>query len=260
MREIVTNGVICMEDEYDFTYHVAGIQYTQREDDSFCYEITPNYSVISLLSDTLFQGIPGLDLSLRKSSYVRENIVPIFISERTPGENREDLWELLESCNMQYLNRLEWLIRTDTRYSGDNFYVSVPTERNVKIATIDELGTRSATISRNALEIICAGGQIITQDFVIDNSNRKAYYELFMAMYKTEKKYMDNRRRSGIKKSTQQGKYKGRTPIKLDLLKLNEIFYQYETGSLCARKASEMLGISVSTFFRRYRKYKEDLR
>lgn len=54
---------------------------------------------------------------------MRENVVPVFISERTPGENREDLWELLEECGVQYLNRLEWLIRTETRYSGDGMYV-----------------------------------------------------------------------------------------------------------------------------------------
>lgn len=28
------------------------------------------------------------------------------------------LWKLLQDCNMQYLNQLEWLIRTDTIYSG----------------------------------------------------------------------------------------------------------------------------------------------
>ena len=104
---------------------IVEIEYTEREDESFFYKITPNYSVISLLSEKDFQGIPGLNLDLKKESYIRENIVPVFISERTPGENREDLWVLLESCNMRYLNRLEWLIRTKTRYSGDSFIFNV---------------------------------------------------------------------------------------------------------------------------------------
>ena len=123
MKEAVTSGVICLDGEYDFTYYIADIKYTEREDESFCYEITPNYSVIDLLTTEYFQGIPGLDLGLKKKSYIRENVVPVFISERTPGENREDLWELLKECDMQYLNRLEWLIRTKTRYSGDGMYV-----------------------------------------------------------------------------------------------------------------------------------------
>lgn len=33
----------------------------------------------------------------RQPRYVRKNTIPVFISERTPGENREDLWKLLEA-------------------------------------------------------------------------------------------------------------------------------------------------------------------
>ena len=67
-----------------------------------------------------------MDLDLKKELYIRENITPVFISERAPGKNREDLWELLKQCDMQYLNQLEWLIRTDTRYSGDKLFVQRP--------------------------------------------------------------------------------------------------------------------------------------
>lgn len=46
MREVVTSGIICLDGEYGFTYHIAEIRYTEREDETFCYEIIPNYSVI----------------------------------------------------------------------------------------------------------------------------------------------------------------------------------------------------------------------
>lgn len=256
MRKMSTSGTICLDDEYGFTYHIAKIQYLEYEDESYRYEITPNYSVISLLTEKDFQGIPGLDLSLKKETYVRENMVPVFISERTPGENREDLWVLLEACNMQYLNRLEWLIRTDTQYSGDNFYVCRVHAETLKVPSIDALGNRSSIISRKVLEVICSGGEIHTKDFVIDDSNRKGYYELFMAMYKTEKKYLDSRRRDGIKASSKQGKYLGRSRLKINSLKLNEIFASYEAGKMNAREAAAMLQISTSTFYRRYREYK----
>ncbi|MBO5486916.1 MAG: hypothetical protein J5988_08340, partial [Eubacterium sp.] len=207
MKEMETSGIICLDDEFDFTYYVAEIKYTEREDESYRYEITPNYNVISLLSDRYFQGIPGLDLDLKKESYVRENIVPVFISERTPGENREDLWSLLEDCHMQYLNRLEWLIRTETRYSGDSLYVCRPDKKSLTVSSIGELGNRSAIISRKILEVICAGGEIVSKDIVIDDSNRKSYYELLMALYRTERKFLDEKRRAGIKKSAKQGNY-----------------------------------------------------
>lgn len=260
MKEVVTSGTICLDDEYDFTYYIASIKYIEREDESYQYEITPNYSVISLLTEKYFQGIPGLDLSLKKETYVRENVTPVFISERTPGENREDLWNLLEECNMKYLNRLEWLIRTETRYSGDGMYVCRTDKKNIKLSNIAELGNRSSVISRKVLEIICAGGKVVTDDFVINDNNRKSFYELFMAMYKTERKYLDNRRRAGIKKASKQGKYKGRTRIKIDKLELNNIFEQYEAGKISSKEAARMLQISSSTFFRRYREYIQSIK
>lgn len=256
MKERITYGVICLDDEYDFTYYVAEIRYIEYEDESYRYEIIPNYSVISLLTEEIFQGIPGIDLSLNKEKYVRENITPVFISERSPGENREDLWILLERCDMQYLNRLEWLIRTDTRYSGDGLYVCRQERKALNISTIDELGNRSSIISRKLLEVICVGGEIITKDFVINDSNRKSYYELFMAMYRTERKYIDDRRRSGIQSSAHKGNYTGRARIKIDKMELYDIFESYEAGKISSREAANRLQISVSTFCRRYREYK----
>ena len=255
MREIVTRGTVCLDDEYGFTYCIAEIRYTEREDESFRYEISPHYSVIGLLTERDFQGIPGLDLSLRKKTYVRENIVPVFISERSPGENREDLWELLEACDMQYLNRLEWLMRTKTRYSGDGMYVRRPEDKELQVSTLDELGNRSSVISRKVLETICAGGKIVTKDFVIDDDNRKSYFELFMALYRTERAYLDGRRRDGIRKSSEYGNYKGRSRIRIKKMDLVNMFYEYEAGTISGREAAHKLEISPSTFYRRYREY-----
>ena len=30
MREVITDGSICLDDEYGFTYHVADIRYIER--------------------------------------------------------------------------------------------------------------------------------------------------------------------------------------------------------------------------------------
>ncbi len=248
--------MICLDDEYDFTYHIAEITYTEWEDESYLYEIVPNYSVISLLPSKLFQGIPGLDLDQRKDVYVRKNMVPVFISERTPDENREDLWELLESCNMEYLNRLEWLIRTNTRYSGDYLYVCRKDIQDLKFDNLTELGSRSAVICRKVLEVICMGGTVTTKDFTIDDHNRKSYYELFLSIYKTERTYLDEKRKTGIKKAAEDGAYRGRERTKLDSLKLQEMFYAYEKGKITGEQAAERLNISRSTFLRRYKEFK----
>lgn len=256
MREIVTRGDICLIDDYKITYKVAEIIYTEREDESFLYEIRPNYSVINLLGTKDFQGIPGLDLELKKNSYVRENVIPVFISERAPARNRENLWELLKECDMQYLNQLEWLIRTNTRYSGDKLFVQRPEDKTIELESINVLGNRSAIICRKVLEVICYGDEVISPTLTVNDKNRKQYYDLLMALYSTERKFLDSRRSKGIKQSAKEGNYRGRAKIRIDKLVAQEIFLDYQNKKISSEEAAKILEISKSTFLRRYRDYK----
>ena len=105
------------------------------------------------------------------------------------------------------------------------------------------------------METICAGGKIVTKDFVIDDDNRKSYFELFMALYRTERAYLDGRRRDGIRKSSEYGNYKGRSRIRINKMDLVNMFYEYEAGTISGREAAHKLEISPSTFYRRYREY-----
>lgn len=255
MNQIITTGIICLNDPLGFSYRVCKIEYVLREDESFSYIFTPKYSVIDLLTSDLFQGIPGLDLDLRKPQYVRENVTPVFISERTPGENREDLWELLADCKMDYLNRLEWLIKTNRRYSGDRLYVVRwnPDENKhcVDFTVIDQAEPRAAATIQKLLQVICAGNEVKAAEFLINDSNRSAYYSLLMSLYRKEKSYIDKQREAGIKKSAAQGNYRGRTPVQIDDTKLFEVISEYRSGKITAQEAFTALGVSRSTFFRK---------
>ena len=255
MREIVTHGDICLNDEFNLTYKVAEITYIERDDESFEYEIKPNYSVIGLLDSKDFQGIPGLDMDLRKESYVRKNVIPVFISERAPAKNREDLWTLLKECDMQYLNQLEWLIRTNTRYSGDKLFVKRPENKTLKTETINILGNRSAVICRKMLEVICYGDEVVSPTLTINDENRKQYYDLLIALYSTERKFLDSHRSKGIKQSAKAGNYKGRAKIRIDKLAAQEIFLDYQNKKINSAEAARLLSISKSTFLRRYKEY-----
>jgi hypothetical protein len=258
MNQITTTAMICLDDDLGFSYRVSKIEYVLREDESFSYAFTPNYSVIDLLTTDLFQGIPGLAIDLRKPQYMRENITPVFISERTPGENREDLWKLLEDCGMDYLNRLEWLIRTNTRYSGDRLYAerwAADYDKHcVDYAEIEQAESRSAATIAQLLREICAGNDIKASSFLIDDSNRKAYYSLLMSLYQKEKSYVDKRRADGIKKSAAKGNYRGRTPVQIEDTKLIEVITEYRSGKLTAEEAAATLGVSRPTFFRKLKK------
>lgn len=193
-----------------------------------------------------------------KSRKRGENITPVFISERTPSENREDLWELLEACGMDYLNRLEWLIRTDLTYSGDRLYACRLEQRKSTITSISKLGNRSAVICRNILDLICSGVIIETDEIKIDDSNRKMYYDLFMALYRTERTYLDRQRKEGVRMAVENGVYKGRKRVSIDRLKLEKLIDEYERRVITGEQAAKELAISKSTFIRRYREYRKN--
>ena len=259
MKVLTTLGIICLKDVYDIVYKVAKIAYTVREDDTYEYSFWPNYGVIDMLPPTLFQGIPGLDLSMRKECYVRANTVPVFISERTPGENRQDLWQLLEAQNMTYLNRLEWLIKTDSVYSGDLLYVKAyePSDerQTYYIEDMKQLGIRAAQMNHSILKIICYGNDLATKTFRIDDTTRGVFYPLLMALFEQERAFIEERKAIGIQKALTNGRYKGRKPIAIDDTKLNEVLTAYQVGRISGADAMAKLNISKSTFYRRLKQW-----
>ncbi|MBQ7884010.1 MAG: hypothetical protein IJ320_06630 [Phascolarctobacterium sp.] len=254
MREFTTTGLICLCDEYGIEYVVSKISYTVWEDESYKYVFTPNYSVIDLLKAPLYQGIPGLKMELRKKEYVRENMVPVFISERSPNKNREDLWELLSEVGLDYHNQLEWLIRTTTRYSGDRFYVRRFTEADEKhCVVIDEPSyeERALGYCKLVLGVICAGHDVQTENYLIDDSNRKEFYHLLMTLYRSEYE-------AARKQELENKKFtpRGRQRIKLDVLKADEVFCLFTNDKISEAEALQRLEVSRATFYRRLKEYK----
>lgn len=259
MRKLTTMGFICLEDDYKFIYKIAKIEYEEWEDGAFNYIFRPFYNVIDMLPDHLFQGIPGLDLSLKKAVYERKNIIPTFISERTPSEHREDLWALMEESGMQALNRLEWLIKTNKRYSGDRFFV-MPFDGKDAVSykehSMYDLVRRSDSLTKKLLEIICFGDYLYADDIIIDDKSRLYYYRLLMPMYIREFERKKRLRMLGIEKAKEQNVYKGRGQIKIDPLLFDRVANDYLHGKISADQASLILKISRATFYRRLRERK----
>ena len=252
MREITTKGTICLDDRYGLTYNLATIEYTEREDESYRYAITPNYSVMALPDVSLFQGIPGLDLELGLETYVRDNITPVFISERSPQRNRENLVECLDACGMDYLNPLEWLIRTDSRYSGDSLYVRKYEEPHiVHVDSIGDFGNRSSRICRKMLENICIGNNIEADEITVTDLNRLNIYRMLMVLYTKDRAHLDCARREGIENGAAHGNYRGRLRAAIDPFKLSELIEDYKAKRITGDEAAKRLGISRSTFMRR---------
>ena len=259
MKKLTTMGFICLEDNYKFIYKISKIEYEEWEDGTFNYRFRPFYNVIDMLPDHLFQGIPGLDLSLKKAVYERKNIIPTFVSERTPSEHREDLWALMEESGMQTLNRLEWLIKTNKRYSGDRFFVMPFGGKDAvsyKEHSMYDLVRRSDSLNKKLLEIICFGDYLYADDVIIDDQSRLYYYRLLMPMYIHEFERKKTLKMRGIEKAKEQNVYKGRRQIKIDPLLFDRVANDYLHGKISADQASFILKISRATFFRRLRKKK----
>ncbi|WP_165043886.1 helix-turn-helix domain-containing protein [Adlercreutzia sp. ZJ138] len=260
MRKAVTSGVIRVHDELGFPCHIARIDYVEYEDETFDYTFTPRYPVIDMLPTTIFQGIPGLDLDMRKECYLRRNIVPTFIAERTPSERREDLQSLLESYGMTYLNRLEWLIRTDLRYSGDLLYVErwSPSDekRVVSMGDLSQFDPRATHMISALLTEICQGNDITTSSFSIDDSNRSTCYHLLSELLRKEKSFLANRREEGWAKAALTGKTRGRKRAVTNLVDFDAVRHAHIEGRITAEEAAQRLGISRSTFYRRIKEFK----
>ena len=243
MKENVTSAYICLKDELGIEYKLCKLDYISSEDGHYSYIFRPDYSIIDMLSPPLYQGIPGLNMDLRKKEYIRSDMVPRFISERTPGENRIDLAELLASVGMDHLNRLEWLIRTNLQYFGDNFY-AVRYEEPKKVDMSGNVATfRNSTMT--ILKEICAGNTVVLKDVTIDESNKTQMYFLLKDLLAKNDLAMKRMRKDGELPKL------GRKRKEISLKDLREAEYRMEKGFMTAQQAADSLGISRATLFRK---------
>ena len=243
MKENTTSAYICLKDGLGIEYRLCRLDYVSSESGHYSYVFRPDYAVIDMLSPPLYQGIPGLDLELRREEYVRKDMVPCFISERTPGENRIDLPELLKGVGMDHLNRLEWLIRTNLQYFGDPFYAV----RYEEPRTID-MSDKIATFRNSAIAIlkeICAGNTVILKDMTIDQSNKTQIYFLLRDLLTADGLALKRMRKDGELPGL------GRKRKEISLKNLREAEYRMEKGFMTAQQAADSLGISRATFFRK---------
>lgn len=252
MKSVIKKGYICVKDEYNIEYRVCLLTHIVNEDETFRYEFRPNYFVISLLDSSLFQGIPGLNLDLKKEVYIRENMTPCFISERVPQKNREDLYDLLKEVGLTYIDPIEYLCKTTNKYSGDNFYMTY--YKDLENIIIDELDGKYNTpsIIKYVLNNLALGNKVSMKDGS-DISSKEMFnflYYLYKKMYKNLK--LDQQ--EGIEKKKKEGAYKGRKPIEVSYVKMRECMDLVSQKKMTSKEASKILGISIDKYYREKKK------
>ena len=252
MNKLISTGMICLKNDLNIEFYVCKITYILNEDESFKYIFEPNYNVISLLDSDIFQGIPGLNLDLKRKQYIRTSL-PVFISERVPQKNREDFNEILSSLNMDYMNPIDYLTKTKMKYSGDNFYVKeFENKQKIIINKISNKNNTANTI-KIILNNITKGNDVIINNLVINDKNRKDIYQTLIYIYQKAYNFIYSKQKEGIKNTNHI--YKGRKPIYVDKLEFLTLQDKINKKEISIKDACLKLGISIDKYYR----YKKSL-
>ncbi|MBR6683614.1 MAG: hypothetical protein IKL38_04665, partial [Firmicutes bacterium] len=67
------SGIIYAVDRSGDKYAVSRVDFERFDEQNFQYIFSPEWSIIDILPTSIFQGIPGLDMSLRLEHYYRVN-------------------------------------------------------------------------------------------------------------------------------------------------------------------------------------------
>ena len=84
-------GIIKVYDEYGNNYNVGEIIYEIFDEENYQYIFKPYWDLIECIPKEVFSGIPGINMDIKKELYYRVNMTPVFISQRSPSINRENL-------------------------------------------------------------------------------------------------------------------------------------------------------------------------
>ena len=246
-------GIIKVYDRYNRNYSVGEVIFERFDDQNFQYIIKPYWQFIDQIPYGLFQGIPGIDMDLRREAYYRVNMTPTFISMRTPSESRENVRELMRLVGLDYYDRFEWLLRSEMRCGDDNLLV-------VEINNLSDIQSSNARLIEDLFSLLQSGVQIYirSENRYIDDKERRTMLYLLRNMLECIDRNNRNRREEGIEEAKRNGRYTGRKPIEVNEQLLKQVAIAFLNNRLSEQEAMGRLGInSRSTFYRKIRSFRE---
>ena len=272
------SGIIYAMDRSGDKYAVSRVDFERFDEQNFQYIFSPEWSVIDTLPASIFQGIPGLDMSLRLERYYRVNMTPYFISERTPSESREDLWDLLDEVGLDYYDRFEWLLRSNMRCGTDNLIVErAEAPRHIVFESIDllpanlqpgdcvsirdlhSIASTSHQLRQYLLHLLRSGAQLWdeSEDRIISEAESSILMKFFMLQEDLDNKRKKNYHTEGVARAKNAGKYTGRKKLSIDSNLFDQIAADFDKKKISEDEALRRLGISRSTFYRRLKERKQ---
>ena len=270
----VNSGIIKAVMKSGEKISVAQIDYQEFDEENFQYVISPYWEIVDGLPASVFQGIPGIDMELRLKDYYRVNYIPTFIAERTPSENREDLWELLEAVDLDYYDRFEWLLRTKMRAANDNLIVErrrieetvgqftsgiisgLQYGDKVIVKSMESIADTTAGLTDGMFNIVTSGIDVVTESgqVLVDAMARAAMIPYMVAQRIMSRRERISLQQAGIEQAKKDGKYAGRKPTPVDENVLRQVAKELDEGIITVEEAMKRTKInSRSTFYRKLR-------
>ena len=270
----VNSGIIKAVMKSGEKISVAQIDYQEFDEENFQYVISPYWEIVDGLPASVFQGIPGIDMDLRLKDYYRVNYIPTFIAERTPSESREDLWELLESVDLDYYDRFEWLLRTKMRAANDNLVVErrrieetvgqfasgiisgLQYGDKVIVESMESIADTTAGLTDGMFNIVTSGIDVVTESgqILVDAMTRAAMIPYMVAQRIMSRRERISHQQAGIEQAKKDGKYAGRKPTPVDENVLRQVAKELDEGIITVEEAMKRTKInSRSTFYRKLR-------
>lgn len=270
----VNSGIIKAVMKSGEKISVAQIDYQEFDEENFQYVISPYWEIVDGLPASVFQGIPGIDMDLRLKDYYRVNYIPTFIAERTPSESREDLWELLESVDLDYYDRFEWLLRTKMRAANDNLIVErrrieetvgqfasgiisgLQYGDKVIVESMESIADTTAGLTDGMFNIVTSGIDVVTESgqVLVDAMTRAAMIPYMVAQRIMSRRERISHQQAGIEQAKKDGKYAGRKPTPVDENVLRQVAKELDEGIITVEEAMKRTKInSRSTFYRKLR-------
>lgn len=179
--------------------------------------------------------------------YYRVNMTPVYVTERSPEPNRVGLEDLLKEVGMEYLNRLEWMIRTKRTYMGDNFVTKPLGWDNDTGFDNSNLYAREASI----LRMLGMRKPIVIDGVAFKDADRPALLRSHILDYERMEKARRLAIEAGQKNAKAEKHYKGRKRLVVPAPLLEDVLHSLQAGLLSKEEAAKKLGVSRMTLYRR---------
>ena len=270
-------GIIKVYDRNNNRYSVGEIVFERYDDQNYQYIIKPYWNLIKSIPNGIFQGIPGIDMDLRYDTYYRVNMTPEIISMRTPSESRENVRQLMASVGLDYYDRFEWLLRSESKCGDDNLMIvrkydrtnkalsiseindiNLSPEDTLNIHSLNELSSGRSSIVKYVYQILQSGVRVyITSEnrFLEENERVIMLYLLSNMLEGINNANMSNRKK-GRELAKKSGRYTGRKPIEVNEKLLRSVSKDLRTHLISEEEALQKLSMSRSTFYRKLKTLK----